>query len=912
MKAAIANGATVQEALEAQTEHNPRESTANREAAVLDMSDELAQHNHVHRGQETPAESGSAWATIHTVLESITDAFFSLDNEWRFTYVNKEAERLMRHSREALLGKNLFEVFPEASGTPTHLKYREVLDSQTNVEYETYYEPFEAWYEVNACPSEAGGLSVYFRDITGRKRTDAERLRLATIVESSDDAILSKTLDGVITSWNLGAQKMYGYTAQEAIGRSIQMLLPDDRKQELSAILEKIRKGERVEPFETVRVTKTGEQLAISVRVSPILDDVGSVVGASAIARDITAHKRAEYALRTKDAHFRSIVMSLQEGLVVQAADGGIIDCNEVAEQILGLTRDQMIGRTSMDPRWRALREDGSEFPGEDHPSMVSLRTHLSCSNVVMGVHKPDGVLTWIRINSNPIFHPGEDAPYAVATTFRDITEMVKVEEQVRIQAQVLDQVQAGIIVTNMEGQVTHWNAYAEKLYGWQRDEAVGVSILDLLIVPPDLALAGEVMGKVFTEGHWEGEFPIQHKDGTIFPAYVIDTLIRDSKGAPLGVAGVSIDIRERKESDKQLQRQIDHLAALRTIDMVITSSLDLRISLNVILEQVTSQLQVDAAAVLLLNPHTRVLECAAYRGFRNRPALSNKMSLGQGFAGRAALERRIVHVPDLRDGKQPLLFATTEKEDFTMYYAVPLIARGQVQGVLEILHRAPMSPDAEWLGFAEALAGQTAIAIDNSTLFEDLQRTNMELVVAYDTTLQGWSRALDLRDKETEGHTQRVTDMALRLAQGMNVAETDLLQIHRGALLHDIGKMGIPDSILLKPGPLTDEEWEIMRKHPVYAYELLSSVSFLRPALDIPYCHHEKWDGTGYPRGLKGEQIPLSARIFAVVDVYDALSSDRPYRPAWPQYKVLAHIREGAGTHFDPKVVEVFLGMQI
>ncbi|MEA2575140.1 MAG: hypothetical protein QOH93_2438, partial [Chloroflexia bacterium] len=179
---------------------------------------------------------------------------------------------------------------------------------------------------------------------------------------------------------------------------------------------------------------------------------------------------------------------------------------------------------------------------------------------------------------------------------------------------------------------------------------------------------------------------------------------------------------------------------------------------------------------------------------------------------------------------------------------------------------------------------------------------------LAYEATLEGWSHALDLRDKETEGHTQRVTEMTVRLAQELGAPEADVVQIQRGALLHDIGKMGIPDSILLKPGPLTEEEWEIMRKHPVYAYELLSPISFLRPALDIPYCHHEKWDGTGYPLGLKGEQIPLAARIFAVVDVYDALSSDRPYRKSWPQDKVLAHIRELSGTHFDPRIVEAFL----
>lgn len=188
---------------------------------------------------------------------------------------------------------------------------------------------------------------------------------------------------------------------------------------------------------------------------------------------------------------------------------------------------------------------------------------------------------------------------------------------------------------------------------------------------------------------------------------------------------------------------------------------------------------------------------------------------------------------------------------------------------------------------------------------------TNTELVLAYDTTLAGWSKALDMRDKKTEGHTLRVTEITLRLARIMGMKEDELVHVRRGALLHDIGKMGIPDSVLLKPGLLNNEEWEIMRKHPVYAYELLSPIAYLRPALDIPYCHHERWDGTGYPRGLKREDIPLAARVFAVVDVWDALRSDRPYRPAWPEEKVREYLRSQAGTLLDPKVVEVFLRME-
>jgi putative two-component system response regulator len=188
------------------------------------------------------------------------------------------------------------------------------------------------------------------------------------------------------------------------------------------------------------------------------------------------------------------------------------------------------------------------------------------------------------------------------------------------------------------------------------------------------------------------------------------------------------------------------------------------------------------------------------------------------------------------------------------------------------------------------------------------LERANAELALAYDATIEGWARTLELRDVETAGHARRVTEMTLRLARAMGMSEDELRHVRRGALLHDVGKLGIPDRILFKPGPLLDEEREIMRRHPVYVYELLSPIAYLRPALDIPYCHHEKWDGTGYPRGLKGEQIPLAARIFAVVDVWDALTSDRPYHKAWSKERTLAYIEEEAGKSFEPRVVERFL----
>jgi HD-GYP domain-containing protein (c-di-GMP phosphodiesterase class II) len=361
----------------------------------------------------------------------------------------------------------------------------------------------------------------------------------------------------------------------------------------------------------------------------------------------------------------------------------------------------------------------------------------------------------------------------------------------------------------------------------------------------------------------------------------------------------------------KDARRRLENLQALRAIDIAITSNHDLQETLNVLLEQITKQLHIDAAVILLLDETKQQLEFGTSRGFQTSTLRYTSLRIGEGMAGRAAQQRQIVHVRDLRSDAQALVNASSlAQEGFVSYYAAPLISQGKIKGVLEIFHHAIREPDKEWIDFLEALAGQAAIAIENTSLFKDLQRTNEELAQAYDSTIEGWSRALDLRDKETEGHTRRVTELTLGLARTFGFSDAELVHVRRGALLHDIGKMGVPDHILLKPSELTKEEWDVMRRHPQYAYDLLFPIRYLQQSLDIPYSHHEHWDGNGYPRGLKGEMIPLAARIFAIVDVWDAIRSDRPYRPAWPEEKAIEYIKGLSGKQFDPRVVNAFLLM--
>ena len=491
--------------------------------------------------------------------------------------------------------------------------------------------------------------------------------------------------------------------------------------------------------------------------------------------------------------------------------------------------------------------------------------------------------------------------------------ERRRAEEQLRYQANLLSNVNDAIMASDENYRITYWNHAAESLYGWSAEEALGNFGPDITQTEFPGLDTDEMLRHIREVGLWRGEVIQIKKDGTRFPCEISSLLLQDEKGTVRGYVSINRDITKRKQAEEQAQLQIQRLRSLRAIDVAISSSFNLNLTLDILLDQVITQLNVDAAAILLFDATARSLEYGAGRGFRTPDIRTARVRLGEGYAGKSVLERRTIHVPNLMENvdELPANFVSMLKEEgFIDYYCVPLIVKGEVKGALEIFHRSMLESDPEWLDFLETLAGQAAIAIEDSTLFENLQRSNQELFQAYDATIEGWSHALDLRDKETEGHTQRVTELTMELARKFGFSEEQLINIRWGALLHDIGKMGVPDSILLKPDKLTEAEWEIMRKHPTLAFEMLSPIVYLKSSLDIPYCHHEKWDGSGYPRGLKGDVIPLAARLFAVVDVWDAVTSNRPYRMAWSNEEAIEYVKEQSEKFFDPKVVNVFLNM--
>jgi len=482
--------------------------------------------------------------------------------------------------------------------------------------------------------------------------------------------------------------------------------------------------------------------------------------------------------------------------------------------------------------------------------------------------------------------------------------ELRRSENQYRL---LVDNATEGVIVMCGD-QFVFANSRAAEIFGFSVEDLLGQDIRDT-IFPDDL---GMVMDRY-----------LRRLDGEDVPTYYSFRIINRSREIRwLNVHSVLIewegkpatldmftDTTESRRAEDQIKQQLKHMAALRAVDMAITASMDLPLTLRVLLEQVTAQLNVDAASILLLEENTQQLVYAAGQGFLTPAIRDVQLQIGRGFSGRVAMQRKLFRVDNLTEppeGIFPPRWVTAEH--FVAYIGVPLITKGEVQGVLEIFQRSPLESDPAWMNFLESIANQAAIAIDSAQLLKDLQTANLELTMAYDATIEGWARALELRDGETEGHSHRVAAITVALANDMGLHGEDLLHIRRGALLHDIGKMAIPDSILKKHDNLTDVEWEIMRKHPGLSVEMLAQIDFLRPALSIPQSHHEWWDGSGYPRKLKGEEIPLPARIFAVVDVWDALSYNRRYRKGWAKEKIIHHLQSLSGKQFDPLVVSKFV----
>jgi PAS domain S-box-containing protein/putative nucleotidyltransferase with HDIG domain len=731
------------------------------------------------------------------------------------------------------------------------------------------------------------------------------------LINQSPDGYFIIEVSGHILTVNQAMCKELEFSEEEFLSMNIWDIIPEEFLALYGERLTKILKGESLKEAGEYRVRgKYGKLHYVEVLSAPRYSG-RDIIGFQGIARDITARKQAEDALQESEAKFRRLVAHLPNVVYVNAVGdaSSTLYVSPQIEPLLGYTQQQWLDDPKLwsktlhpEDRKRVLRQ--ATYTDQTHePFDMEYR---------MTAH--DGRLVWVH-DQLVLVRDLEGKPQFWQGIMLDITERKQAEEASQEKERLLSEAQR-------IGQMGSWSydiaadtlQYSEEMYRlldtsppeFQNSRTDFLS----MIYPLDRPLVASWMEEIKAGREVKPlDFRLFHKNGELRYFQSRGKVRFDSDGEPARFIGTIQDISERKLAEIQIHQHIQRLTALGKIDEAIISTVDSSTMLGIAIEQVIAQLQVDAADVVLLPPHSEMLDYAAGSGFRTQTAKGPVVPIDRSLAGRVARERRLIRVEDLQDpSRDPGLSERLAGEGFVSYFGVPLITNGRVRGVLELFHRTPLHPYTEWLDFLNVLAGQMAIAIENRSLFAHLEKSNLELSQAYDATIVGWSRALDLRDKETEGHTLRVTELALSLASKFSFTTLQTRYIRWGGLLHDIGKMGIPDSILLKPGTLSDEEWAIMRKHPQYAYDLLQPIAFLAPALDIPYCHHEKWDGTGYPRGLKGEEIPLQARIFTVVDVWDALHSDRPYRPRWSEDKIRDHIHTLSGTHFEPQVVEVFM----
>jgi putative nucleotidyltransferase with HDIG domain len=357
-------------------------------------------------------------------------------------------------------------------------------------------------------------------------------------------------------------------------------------------------------------------------------------------------------------------------------------------------------------------------------------------------------------------------------------------------------------------------------------------------------------------------------------------------------------------------QTSYDRLELLYRLSQAFNSSLNLDEVLNRVIDEVLSAIRAERGFVMLARPDN-TLAFQVARGIDHQTINDPDFQISRSIVERVQREGCPVLTLNAQEDDRFSATNSVVALGLRSILCVPLKIKDRVTGIVYVDNRMKTGLFTQQeLELLSSIASSAAIAIENAELFNGIQQSKKDLEVAYDKTLVGWALALELRDYETKGHSLRVTEMTERLAQVMGMSGTLLIDTRRGALLHDVGKMGIPDNILLKTGPLTPDERDFMKRHTTFARDMLQQIDFLRSAIDIPYCHHEKWDGTGYPQGLSGDQIPLAARLFAVVDVWDALASNRPYRPAWPKPKVSDYIQEQTGQHFDPQVVRAFLEM--
>lgn len=927
-------------------------------------------HSNISKNKVTEENLFESENLFTRVIEQSTEGIVIIDEDGKIIEWNHAEEMITGRTRQETIGRYMWDVQEESRAGKTSEKLVELMKIGIMELLET---GTSTWAgkptESNICKPDGTLVtieSVIFpikhnhgflacsisHDITelrnSKKAQQISENRFRTYVNYSPVIALVINQKGDFLDVNPQAILKLGFSEQEFLKMNIVQLIPPDEQEKSNGLLASLQNSGQASS-EIRILKKDGGQILLFSRAVELPDQSIMI-----LCNDISELKESQTKLQESEAFLNNILDNIPSMITVKEADTlKYSKVNRAVEEYLQAPSNEILGKTSHD---LFTNGEAKFYTEQDELTLKGKQiVDIPIENVFTKDHKQkffhEKKVPMYDENGNPSF---------ILSISEDITEQIQLELDAKTHLDKLEAISK--LTTRMQTPASLdemlpvlLDVFLETvqapmgsiwLYKSERDELVPVYFSgggqdNRLLVEEPLKPARGIPGMVFmaqephiSQNYNEDPWFSEHKKGRLHHPLGGVTLPLRTTNSVIGVINISFD-SERFISDEdvkllttlseiagnaiqtislkeQTEQRLMRLSALSSIDRAISSSFDMMVSFEILVSNVISQLKMDAACVLLYNPHSQLLEYSTGQGFMTNAIESGVLRLGESLAGKAAVTREMVVVKNLIDSNIPFANVQLANEDFVSYYGVPLVAKGELRGVLEVFSRTQHTPDDDWINFLKALAEQAAIAIDNTEMFENLRRSNMELVMAYNATIEGWSHALDLRDKETEGHTLRVTEYTERLVRAFNFPDNQIKYVRWGALLHDIGKMGVPDGILLKPGPLTEEEWVIMRMHPQFAFEMLAPIGYLAQAIDIPYCHHEHWDGTGYPRGLKGEQIPLAARIFAVVDIWDALRSDRPYRKAWPHEKVIDYIRSISGTHLDPKVVDFCLGSGI
>ncbi len=589
---------------------------------------------------------------------------------------------------------------------------------------------------------------------------------------------------------------------------------------------------------------------------------------------------------RLNEAHRDAILEDAQDALMVTDPDGALLYMNAAADHLYGFGERKGTELESLNLQRYALETfevctlAGEPVPEADQPLARVLRGE-SYQNVELLVRHREKDETRVFVFSGRTV--GTE-PRIGVLRIRDETDRWKAERRYRT---VFEADPAPNLIARLENEeILQANPGMQEILDSDESDIVGTTLSELKLLSQDNGLTKSLDALRAGERIHKQKTTLQHPDNGKRIDLLVSARAIEIEGEACGLF-TFIDVTELEDSHRM---NVELLARETEARKQVEAG---RARLESVLEQAPALM-----ATLEGPEHVFTMANREYREF---------------FAGRDIIGRRVIDM--LPEVEAQGIIAILDNvyrtgESFTSQELPMDLDRHGTRHVERHYFNAVYQPLHDGDGRIIGILADAVNITEQVEARKQAESTHAEMEAAYEQTIEGWARALDLRDEETAGHSKRVKAMTVALAGQFGISGDALEGVRRGALLHDIGKMGVPDAILQKPGPLTPDEWNLMKGHAECGRDLLRPIAFLDSAIDIPYCHHEKWDGTGYPRGLQGEEIPLAARIFAVVDVYDALMSDRPYRDAWPREQVLEHLREGAGSHFDPSIVDAFLDM--